>query len=365
MRASLGNSKSEARVLSPMRSLSLMLATLVLVGCAQSSEPRKVPEAADVQLQPSPNQEVEPREEPEQIEDQPEPFQEPAADEEGIDQSVTSPMAVTEVPRGLIEMSFAHGGKTRESLLYVPDSYDPSEEAPLMISFHGFGLDSQTHLEQADMRTLADRDGVLLAYPQGSLLEGFPHWNALPNSPENKSAVDDLGFVRELISQIESEYPINRERIYASGFSNGGMMAYALACYEKDLLAAVAVVSGQLLDNGETCRPELPIGVIMLHGTDDRVLPYEGAFGQLSAQDAVDFWVEHNGTNTSPQFDTFIDGDMTIERYVYDQGINGVAVEHYKYLEGQHVWFNQRFEGANASELIWDFVSGYSVYGIR
>ena len=347
-----------------MRSLSLVLATLLLVGCAESYEPQVVPEEVDVQLQPSPDQNVEEMEAPEQIADQPVPIQDSKADEE-LDQPVTNPMEGTEVPRGLIDVSFAFGGETRESLLYVPDSYNPTEGAPLMLSFHGFGLDSQSQLEQADMRSLADRDGILLAYPQGTPLGNsrFPHWNALPNSPENKTAVDDLGFVRELISQIESDYPINRERIYASGFSNGGMMAFALACYEKDLVAAVAVVSGQLLDNGETCSPESPIGVITLHGTDDRVIPYEGAFGQLSAQEAVDFWVEHNETNTSPQIDTFNDGDMTIERHVYDQGNNGVAVQHYKYLEGQHVWFNQRVEGANASELIWNFVSDYSVSG--
>ena len=318
----------------------------------------------DVQLQPSPDQAVEPIEEPEQIDDQPEPIQEPAEEEE-VDQSVTSPTKEAQLPRGLVDMSFAHGGEIRESLLYVPDSYNPSTGAPLMLSFHGFGLDSQSQLKQADMRSLADRDGILLAYPQGTPLGRFPHWNALPNSPENKTAVDDLGFVRELISQIESDYPINRERIYASGFSNGGMMAYALACYEKDLVAAVAVVSGQLLDNGETCSPESPIGVITLHGTDDQVIPYEGGFRQLSAQEAVDFWVEHNDTNTSPQIDTFIDGEMTIERHVYDRGNNGVAVEHYKYLEGQHVWFNQLVEGANASELIWNYVSDYDLSGIR
>lgn len=331
-----------------------------------------VPEEAGSQLQAPPKPMVEPRDELEQIaeeqtkeiDDQPEPSNQPPSDEES-EPSVTSPITETEVIRGLIDVGFVHDGETRESLLYVPDSYNPTEGAPLMLSFHGFGLDSQSQLEQADMRSLADRDGILLAYPQGTLLGGFPHWNALPNSPENKTAVDDLGFVRELISQIESDYPINRERIYASGFSNGGMMAYALACYENGLVAAVAVVSGQLLDNGETCSPESPIGVIMLHGTDDRVIPYEGGFGQLSAQEAVDFWVVHNETNTSPEIDTFTDGEMTIERYVYDQGNNGVAVEHYKYLEGQHVWFNQRVDGSNATELVWDFVSNYDVSGIR
>jgi polyhydroxybutyrate depolymerase len=267
------------------------------------------------------------------------------------------------VRRGLLDLSFEHEGLTRSALLYVPESYNPVDEPPLMINFHGFGLSSESQMKQADMRSLAERDGFLLAYPQGTLLGRFPHWNALPPSPENKSEVDDLGFTRELVRQIESEYPLNRERIYASGFSNGGMMAYALACYGQDLVAAIGVVSGQLLDNSETCAPESALGVIILHGTNDRVLPYDGAFGQLSVQGAIDFWTNHNDTITSTESESFTDGEVDIERFVYDQGTNGVVVEHHRYLEGEHNWFSHGFEESDASGLIWNFVSRYDTEG--
>ena len=281
-----------------------------------------------------------------------------------LDASASDTSKDADVTRGLIEVSLFHGGVDREALLYVPETYDHLNGAPLMLNFHGFSLDASTQLQLADMRTLADRDGFLLAYPQGTELGGYPFWNALPVSKDkNKSSVDDLGFVRDLIAQIESSYPLDRSRIYASGFSNGGMMAYALACYERDLVAAVGVVSGQLLD-GENCAPESPTAVIKLHGTNDSVLPYNGGYGQLSVQDAIDFWVTHNETATSPQVEVFTQGGTTIERQIYGRGKNGVAVEHYKYLEGEHDWFRQRVEGLDASELVWNFVTRYGSEGL-
>lgn len=270
-----------------------------------------------------------------------------------------------DVVRGLVDLSFEHNGVTRETLLYVPESYDAAAGAPLMLNFHGFGGDSRGHMEWADMRPLADRDGFLLAYPQGTLLDGDPHWNAALPSPDNKSDADDLGFVRELIAQIERDHPLDRARIYASGYSNGGMMAFALACYASDLFAAVGVVSGQLLDNGSGCAPSHPTGVITLHGTNDFVLAYDGGFGQLSVQDAIDFWVDHNETNTTPESATFNSGGMTIERFVYDNGNNGVSVEHYRYVGGDHVWFTQQVEGSDASALVWDFVARHDINGAR
>lgn len=354
-----------------MRLLPAVIALLFLVGCTQSIETQNEIAQTDSQSSKAPGPQAENGDSAKQESGE-------ASEKDGADLSPEAPLSEVqdsdesaaeaskgvEVTRGLIEVSLFHGGVDREALLYVPETYDHLNGAPLMLNFHGFSLDANTQLQLADMRSLADRDGFLLAYPQGTELGGYPFWNALPVSEDkNKSSVDDLGFVRDLIAQIESSYPLDRSRIYASGFSNGGMMAYALACYERDLVAAVGVVSGQLLD-GENCAPESPTAVIKLHGTNDRVLPYNGGYGQLSVQDAIDFWVTHNETATSPQVEVFTQGGTTIERQVYGRGKNGVAVEHYKYLEGEHDWFRQRVEGLDASELLWNFVSRYSSEGL-
>ena len=153
------------------------------------------------------------------------------------------------------------------------------------------------------------------------------------------------------------------ERIYAAGYSNGGMMAYGLANYKSDLIAAVASVSGAMLDCiGNTSHP---MPVLHLHGTDDYVLPYNGDKGFNSVQNTLDHWIDFNNTTTNPIISTEDSGGMVIEHYVYDQGDNSVSVEHYKYIGGKHVWDIGTFQGQNTSELVWNFVSRYDINGKR
>ncbi len=259
--------------------------------------------------------------------------------------------------------TIVHDGLIREYLLYVPTSYNASTPAPVMMNFHGFGGSSSEHMNEADMRTLAESDTFILVYPQGSCLDGFPHWNASPLGGDNKSNADDFGFVEAMINQISSEYNIDTERIYACGYSNGGMFAYGLANFKSDLVAAVGSVSGTMLDfNGSTTHP---MPVIHLHGTSDGTLPYNGDSEISSVQSVLDYWINFNNTVTNPTVNSDLNGGMTIEHYVYDQGDNGVSVEHYKYIGGDHVWFNATYQGQNTNQLIWNFVSKYDFNGLR
>ncbi|MBO86343.1 MAG: hypothetical protein CL927_13375, partial [Deltaproteobacteria bacterium] len=209
------------------------------------------------------------------------------------------------------------------------------------------------------------RDGSIVVYPQGTRMEGSPHWNAALPGGDNKSDADDLGFVRELLSRIDGDYPLDRERVYASGYSNGGMMAAALACYESDLVASVGIVSGIQIDTGSICAPTHPTGVITLHGTEDGVLPYNGNAETTAQEDTIDFWVTHNQTDTSPSEASDSDRSVTIEQLVYSNGTNGTSVEHYRYVGGDHVWFDEEFQGANASDLVWDFTHRHDINGAR
>jgi len=232
-----------------------------------------------------------------------------------------------------------------------------------MLNFHGFGGSASDYMQDADMRSLAESDTFILVYPQGSCLDGSSHWNACPNGGDNKSDADDFGFVESMINEISSQYNIDIERVYAAGYSNGGMMAYGLANYKSDLIAAVASVSGGMLDcTGPTSHP---MPVVHLHGTSDGVLPYNGGSDWNSAQSTLDHWINFNNTNTSPTVTTDNSGGMTIEHYVYDQGDSLVSVVHYKYIGGDHVWYNSTFQGQNASELVWNFVSRYDINGLR
>ena len=93
-----------------------------------------------------------------------------------------------------------------------------------------------------------------------------------------KSEAEDFAFAVELIDELVLDYNLDPERVYASGYSNGGFFSYALACYHGDKIAAVAVASGTMLDGlQDTCTTETPTGVLVLHGTNDYVVPYEGS----------------------------------------------------------------------------------------
>ena len=152
--------------------------------------------------------------------------------------------------------TIVHDGLNREYVLYIPNSYDGTSSVPLMLNFHGFGGSASDYMQEADMRSLAETDTFILIYPQGSCLDGLSHWNACPLGGDNKSNADDFGFIESMITEISSQYNVDMERIYAAGYSNGGMMAYGLANYKSDLIAAVASVSGVMLDcTGPTSHP--------------------------------------------------------------------------------------------------------------
>jgi polyhydroxybutyrate depolymerase len=256
-----------------------------------------------------------------------------------------------------------YDGINREYLLYIPDSYDGKTSAPLMLNFHGFGGSASEYMIEADMRSLAESDTFILVYPQGSYLNGYSHWNACPTGGDNKSDADDFGFVESMINEISSQFNVDMKRIYAAGYSNGSMMAYGLANYKSELIAAVASVSGGMLDcTGDTSHP-MPI--LHLHGTSDDILPYNGSFGWNSAQNTLDHWINFNNTTTTPNVRSVNSGGMTIEHYVYGQGDNSVSVEHYKYIGGDHEWFRAAYQGQSTSELIWNFVSSYDIDGLR
>ena len=259
--------------------------------------------------------------------------------------------------------TLVHDGLNREYVLYIPDSYDGSVGVPLLFNFHGFGGSASDHMIDADMRSLAEADTFILVYPQGSCMNGSSHWNACPIGGDNKSSADDFGFVEAMINEISSQYTIDLERVYAAGYSNGGMMAYGLANYKSELIAAVASVSGSMLDCIGPANHPMP--VVHLHGTSDGVLPYNGSSDWTSAQSTLDHWINFNNTNTVPTVTTDNSGGRTIEHFVYDQGDSLVSVEHYKYIGGEHIWFTSTFQGQNTSSLVWNFVSRYDINGLR
>ncbi len=274
---------------------------------------------------------------------------------------------LTTAKTGLTRVSIVHDEMTREFLLYVPETYDGSTALPVVLNFHGFGGTSDYHMNTADMRDLAEAEGFILAYPQGSLLNGDPHWNTAPPGGDNKSTTDDFGFVEALLDGLENVYSVDTSRVYATGYSNGGDFSYALACYRSDRIAGIAPVSGSMGDAPQnSCNVTHPTAVMVVNGTQDSDRPYEGIDGYLlSVEDALSFWTTVNNVEGERTVTTIDENSKTVERFEYPPGDGGVEVRHYKVINGYHIWFNFSDGGTRMSELIWNFLSQYDQQGLR
>ena len=263
----------------------------------------------------------------------------------------------------LFEQRVLHNGEEREYFLYVPDSYNENTEYPVLLNFHGFGGNAKDYINyESDFRDVAEQEGVILVYPQGSLLSGFSHWNAAPMAEDNKSNTDDIGFIELLIRNLQQDLSVDPNRIYATGFSNGGMFSYALGCFTEGLIAGVAAVSGLQL-NLVNCSPSHPISVLIAHSTTDDVIPYTGSSDVASVDETVSFWRTANQTSSEAKESRHNLGDETVWIYTYTGGTNGSEVLHYKVDNGMHMWFDHIIEEQSFASLMWDFLSPQTLSG--
>ena len=264
--------------------------------------------------------------------------------------------------------SLVHDGETRQYVLYVPATYDGSESYPVMFNFHGNGDSAQNYFNYVDMTDLADMNGFILVYPQGLPLEDDPsHWNFDPVGGDNKSTVDDFGFFETLLGELSNNYQIDRDRVYAAGFSNGAAFAFGLACYQSQNIAAVVSVSGSMSPTQQQeCDPQHPTPVMTIHGTQDSYFTYQGGY-YLSMNAVTDYWTLFNQTQTTLPTETVTDSknNYIVEKFSHTQGNNGSKVDHIKVNGGPHIWFDLDFNGDSTEELIWNFVSGFDINGAR
>ena len=266
------------------------------------------------------------------------------------------------IPGELITQNILHNKGEREYQLYLPSSYNEGTAYPVLLNFHGFGGNAKDYFAyESNFQEIADQEGVILVYPQALLLSGFSVWNAAPFAEDNKTDFDDIGFIETLIVKLKDQLSIDPDRVYASGFSTGGMFSYALACFSNEPIAGIAAVSAAQL-NLVDCAPS-PINVFIAHGTDDDLLPYYGSSDIPSIDEVVSFWTSVNQTATVAQESSHNFGDETVWLYTYSEGINGAQVLHYKVENGKHEWFTHDLAGQSFTSVLWDFLSDQKISG--
>jgi polyhydroxybutyrate depolymerase len=174
-------------------------------------------------------------------------------------------------------------GAVRDYRLHVPPAAADGKPLPLVLNLHGATQNAILEEGYSDMDATSDQDGYLVAYPDGTTdtTDSPPDqysWDAgaccgLPVTDH----VDDVGFLLDVISDIATRTPVNLRRVYVTGMSAGGMMAYTMAAEAPRHIAAVASVSGQV--ELPSIHPSRPVPTMEFHSVNDPIAKWDGVDG--------------------------------------------------------------------------------------
>ena len=229
---------------------------------------------------------------------------------------------------------------------------------------------------------IADKYGVVVIYPDG-IDRGWNDGRSNPLAPIDNAGVNDVEFLRALIANVSGEIAINPARVYATGISSGGLMAFRLACDAADVFAAVAPVAANFsVEMARDCKPTRMISIAMINGTDDPMMPWLGGDIQapgtrrgqvMSTQDTFEQWTRIGDCAlpiTHMERNLVTEDGTSLVRHVAHECKNNSEVRLYEILGGGHTWpSGYQYLGPhvvgkvshelNASEEIWKFFAAH------
>lgn len=169
-------------------------------------------------------------------------------------------------PTGTTTVHTTHRGRPRSYVLHVPSGYFPTNRTPVVYNFHGAGWTGPEQLEYSEYLPFADAHGIIVVAPNADPSLGYwAPWS---------TRVDDVGFVREIINELQDTLCVDNDRVFATGMSSGGIMSGYLACRLSNRIASVVTVAGTIQPNH--CRTSRPVPVMAFHGNRDQVIRYHG-----------------------------------------------------------------------------------------
>lgn len=179
-------------------------------------------------------------------------------------------------PEGVSHFTLSFGGVVRSYRIYVPD-LPQDHEVPLVVALHG-GLGTGDQFAAASrFEAKAQAEGFIVVFPDGV----DRTWNGgkCCGGAARKN-IDDVGFLAALIEELSKKLPVDRERVFMTGHSNGGIMSFRFGCERPDLVRAIAPVAGSL--EVRDCKPSATTSLLAIHGDADKNHPLEGGEGDRS-----------------------------------------------------------------------------------
>lgn len=243
------------------------------------------------------------------------------------------------------------GGVARQYVVYVPKNYTGTSSVPLVMVIHGAHNTPGLAESWSQMDPISEQNGFIVVYPAA-----LDCWKVGTTVlPGCTTADDDVGFLNDVVAEIEGHACIDQKRVYVTGISNGSLMSQYMGCHFANTFAAVGGVAG-----GEGCSaPARPLPIFYVLGTADMTVGWDNGANALA-------WAKRDNCNTTP-VTVYNQGSTTCT--VYQGCSEGVQVEFCAVTGMPHCWpdncyldpNNKQFQAFKASPLMWQFFSQYSV----
>ncbi len=265
--------------------------------------------------------------------------------QEAVRTAVMSPAVA-----GTVEtVRLRHGSRDRRFHLHVPPYESSHAGLPLLVVLHEGGGSGEQAREATGLDKLGVRQGFVVAFPDatGRLSKKMLTWNSGDTDVSaSRSKIDDVDFLKNVVVNIQKKVPINSDRIFVVGHSNGGMMCHRLAREAADVFDGIAVVAGAMNFTDDGVHG--PIATLLIHGTNDKDVLLEGGPAgtrgkkriDASLKSAVDYYVLRNGLVAYPQTDA--EDGVEFARYLTGKDKVGVPPVWVVTLKkGGHAWPGQ------------------------
>jgi polyhydroxybutyrate depolymerase len=291
--------------------------------------------------------------------------------------------AIAAITPGDHRIAVMFGDLQRSYIVHVPAGAAAGAPLPVVINLHGGGSNAEGQQKYSGMDRVADRERFLVVYPDGTgRLPRMLTWNAgTCCAGAALQQVDDVGFIRAVVADLSTRTPVDRSRIFATGLSNGAMMAYRLAAEAPDLVAAIAPVAGSMVI--VRFHPTLPVSIMHIHSVDDPRALYNGGLGPPFPMTATRVehppveqqlakWIAFDRCPSSPAVAMRLTGNRgsadegnTATKLLYAPCAAGTQIVLWKLSGSGHVWPGsissyERLLGRpthliDANEEIWSF----------
>lgn len=303
----------------------------------------------------------------------------------------------------------------RTFLVHLPRTYDPKNKYPVVLVLHDADNDALDMVRLSRFDATADEHGVIAVYPNavrrrwtslegesqqqqnrggygrqhggmgggmggGGMGRGRGGQGGGGGRGAGRRSSNDLAFFNAMLDQLDTEYSVDDNRVYATGFSDGGFMDFQLGCNLANRIAAIAPVGAEMAKSqAEFCKNWTfrPVALLMINGTEDPVIPYKGrstAPATVSAPDTAKDWAKTAGCAKSAQRTTLpprASGGLQTNVDSYSECTQGAEVMLYSIVDGGHFWpgGEQPYVPANkigrssddleANEVIWKFFAAH------